>query len=84
MHEYFVFRRHLCLLFELLGCDLYDALRQRAHRGLQLAHVRHVSAQLLEALDLLGSKGVMHCDLKPENVLLVGGDLGRIKLIDLC
>ncbi len=49
--------------------------------------VRDVARQLLEALEFVAELGVIHCDLKPENVLLVPrakGESGpiRVKLID--
>lgn len=38
--------------------------------------------QILDALSVLRESNIIHCDLKPENVLLKGLDSGEIKVID--
>lgn len=38
--------------------------------------------QILDALAVLHTEGIIHCDLKPENVLLKGVETGDIKVID--
>ena len=38
--------------------------------------------QILDALVVLRDSNIIHCDLKPENVLLRGLDNGDIKVID--
>jgi serine/threonine protein kinase len=85
LHD-FEYHHHLCLVFELMSVNLYELIKHQEFRGLPLATVRAFSAQLLDALAALYVLGVVHCDLKPENVLLENfGDPAhpRIKLIDL-
>lgn len=38
--------------------------------------------QILDALAVLRDEGIIHCDLKPENVLLEPDSTGGIKVID--
>jgi dual specificity tyrosine-phosphorylation-regulated kinase 2/3/4 len=61
----------------------YETLRGAQFRGLALAQVRDILAQLLAALQLLYDHSIMHCDIKPENVMMAGRKRSGIKLIDL-
>ena len=68
---YFVYKSHLCLVFELLGQNLYEILKRRQFRGLPLTIVREIVQQAVMGIRELAQKNIVHCDLKPENVLLV-------------
>lgn len=80
MKESFVFRKHLCIVFELLSINLYERIKQKQFRGLNLTEIRTYSQQILEAMICMTEAGVIHCDLKPENILLMKKD--SIKVID--
>lgn len=67
---YFMYQHHLCLVFELLGANLYEVLKKRQFRGLPLPVVRSLVHQTLDAVKDLSQKNIVHCDLKPENILL--------------
>ena len=71
---YFMHQNHLCLVFELLGLNLYEVLKKRQFRGLPLSVVRTLVKQALSGVKLLAKKNIVHCDLKPENILLVTED----------
>ena len=75
-----------CFVLERLGKSLHDTISAGGGEGLPIRHVRAVAVQLFDALDHLHSAGLIHTDLKPENVLFVVGDAGRrnaqIKVID--
>ncbi|EEH58935.1 uncharacterized protein MICPUCDRAFT_8718, partial [Micromonas pusilla CCMP1545] len=71
-----------CLVFELLSHSLYNVLQSTKFHGVSLGLIRKFTKQLVSALAYLRSHGVVHCDLKPENVLLCGVDRSAIKLID--
>ena len=68
---YFMHENHLCLVFELLGQNLYDVLKRRQFRGLPMVMVQDIVRQVLEGCRDLSQKSVVHCDLKPENILLM-------------
>ncbi|KAL6909491.1 hypothetical protein ACP4OV_001772 [Aristida adscensionis] len=78
----FMYRNHLCLVFESLHMNLRGLLRKfGCNVGLKLTAVRVYSKQLFIALKHLKSCGVLHCDIKPDNVL-VNGTGNMLKLCD--
>ncbi|KAI4186999.1 MAG: hypothetical protein LQ346_005575 [Caloplaca aetnensis] len=78
----FYFRGHLCISTELLGMNLYEFIKCHEFRGFSLKLIRRFAKQLLSSLVLLKGHNVIHCDLKPENVLLAHPARSEIKVID--
>ncbi|XP_078732720.1 dual specificity tyrosine-phosphorylation-regulated kinase 2-like [Lampetra fluviatilis] len=68
--EHFVFRGHVCMTFELLGANLYELIKRGGFRGFEPPLVRRLAHGMLQCLDGLHRNRIIHCDLKPENVLL--------------
>ena len=82
MKESFLFRGHLVLTFELLSHNLYVFLKKNKFRGFSSLAVRSIAIQLLHALRLLKRAGIVHCDVKPENIALMTDRKSTVKLID--
>ncbi|EPY54064.1 CMGC/DYRK/DYRK2 protein kinase Ppk5 [Schizosaccharomyces cryophilus OY26] len=80
--DHFNFRNHLCIVTELLGENLFEVIRDNNYKGFPLIIVKSFAAQLLKALSFLQKQQIIHCDLKPENLLLCDRTNARIKLID--
>jgi dual specificity tyrosine-phosphorylation-regulated kinase 2/3/4 len=78
----FYFRSHLCISTELLDMNLYEFIKSNNFRGFSLKLIRRFTKQLLSSLLLLKQHRVIHCDLKPENVLLAHPMHSEIKVID--
>lgn len=80
----FMWRNHLCLVFELLSYNLYDLLRNTNFRGVSLNLTRKFAQQLCTALLFLSTPelNIIHCDLKPENILLCNPKRSAIKIVD--
>ncbi|XP_059923437.1 homeodomain-interacting protein kinase 2-like [Gadus macrocephalus] len=78
-----VFRHgpRICLEFELLDRSLRDLTQQTEHHILPLMQIKIILQQLARALQYLGTIGIIHADLKPENIMLTEQDT-RVKLID--
>lgn len=62
--------------------NLYEFIKCHEFRGFSLKLIRRFARQLLNSLVLLKSHKVIHCDLKPENVLLAHPARSEIKVID--
>jgi len=80
--DYFYFRNHLCITFELLSINLYEFIKNNNFQGVSLGLIRRFAIQLLTALRFLRKQRVIHCDFKPENVLLKNPTKSGIKVID--
>lgn len=79
----FNFRNHLIITFELLSINLYEFLKGNSFQGLSSGLIRRFAIQLLQGLRLMEKLEIIHCDLKPENVLLKKANKSGIKIIDL-
>lgn len=67
----FKYRNHLCLVFESLHMNLREVLKKFGRNiGLKLTAVRAYAKQLFLALKHLKNCGVLHCDIKPDNMLV--------------
>ncbi|XP_071143666.1 dual specificity tyrosine-phosphorylation-regulated kinase 4-like isoform X3 [Mytilus edulis] len=82
MGEYFYFRNHLCITFELMGMNLYELIKKNNFQGFSIALIRRFAFSLLQCLKLLQRDKIIHCDLKPENILLRQRGQSSIKVID--
>lgn len=76
------FRNHTCIVFEMLGQSLYDVLKIGGFKGISLRYIKRYTYQVFHALYLLGKLKLIHCDLKPENVLLHKASKSSVKVID--
>ncbi|XP_044573638.1 putative dual specificity tyrosine-phosphorylation-regulated kinase 3 homolog isoform X5 [Drosophila ananassae] len=82
MFDYFTFRNHTCITFELLSINLYELIKKNGFKGFSLQLVRKFAHSLLQCLDALYKNDIIHCDMKPENVLLKQQGRSGIKVID--
>jgi homeodomain interacting protein kinase len=82
--ECFTHKAHTCLVFEMLEQNLYDFLRQNKFAPFPLFCIRPIVQQVLTALFKLKQLGLIHADLKPENIMLVDPTRlpYRVKVID--
>lgn len=67
----FDFNGHLCITFDVLGGDIYHFMKGNDFMPFPLNDVRHIAYQLCYAVNFLHQRGIIHTDLKPDNILFV-------------
>jgi dual specificity protein kinase YAK1 len=67
----FYYRFHLCLVFELLDVSLLDLLYSTDFKGIALSDIAFYTKQLLQGLIKAHEEKIVHCDIKPENILFI-------------
>ncbi|HEX8113539.1 MAG TPA: serine/threonine-protein kinase [Kofleriaceae bacterium] len=68
------------LVMEYLAGETLGAIAERG--PLELPAILSICAQAAAALAALHEAGVIHCDVKHDNLFVVGGDRPRVKVID--
>ncbi|GLT36658.1 hypothetical protein SLA2020_110210 [Shorea laevis] len=78
LRNWFDYRNHICIVFEMLGPSLYDFLRKNNYRPFPVDLVRELGRQLLECVAFMHDLCLIHTDLKPENILFVSPEYVKI------
>lgn len=81
LYDYFIFNNYFVLVQECVPAakDLFDVITEK--RRLSEAEARHFLQQLFETLLLCHEAGVLHRDIKDENIV-VNQMTNEIRLID--
>uniref|UniRef100_A0A3P8TPI8 Protein kinase domain-containing protein n=1 Tax=Amphiprion percula TaxID=161767 RepID=A0A3P8TPI8_AMPPE len=83
--EHFEYKGRFCLIFELLDLNLVHYMESRDWRPLNAAEIRPIAQQMLVALEGLQNIGLVHADMKLDNIAFVDLSLSqffKVKLID--
>ena len=86
--DYMYWKEHLVIVTELLLDNLYEfsKFNRNAANGqapyFTLGRLQKITKQILTALQFVHSLGLIHCDLKPENVLFESYARAEVKVID--
>ena len=63
--------KHMCMVFEVMGQSLLSLIKHYDYRGIPMPAVRLIAKQMALGLDYMHRVcGLIHTDLKPENVLI--------------
>lgn len=84
--DFFYCKEHLFIVSELLKENLYEFGRFIRENNMEvyytLARLKRISKQVLEALSFIHSLRLIHCDVKPENIVIRSFSRCEVKLID--
>lgn len=75
--DHFIFHNHNCIVMPIMKMSLYRALNTKI---MNVQNMKYISYQLVLIVKGLIEYGIIHCDIKPHNILI--DDFFNIKLID--
>ena len=82
IHDILNYRSFALLVTEVLSVNLYDAMKASKFAPMELTKLQAVLRQLADAIAFVHELGLIHCDVKPENVLWTSVRRTAVKLID--
>ncbi|CAK0850436.1 unnamed protein product, partial [Prorocentrum cordatum] len=83
LHGAFEDDEYVYILLELAqGGSLFDVLKHRGH--LSEREAAGIFTDIASALDFLHSRGIVHRDVKPENILMCTGDVPKLADFGWC
>lgn len=78
----FTFRGFFCIVTELLYKDCFTILRRQRYFGFNLFTLQMIAKQLAEAIFFAHKNNIIHCDIKPENIMFTSKHKADVKLVD--
>jgi len=75
-------QRHLCLIFPKFEMSLTHLLRGGKIRGFTMTSASHIGHQICHALSCLWQLGIIHRDIKPDNIMVRKPPVDE--MIDVC
>lgn len=82
-YGFFEFEKHYCLIFELLSdINLGNLMKKTKYKGLELKNVIKFSRQIGHAIKFIHDNNFIHCDIKPQNIVMVNSKKCKIKILD--
>lgn len=83
IYTYFLYNNHICIVLDKCGNSMLSEIEIGEYEGLPLSRIQSIIRDTLTGLNALHNLSVIHCDVKPENIVnVINGD-GHVKLIDL-
>ena len=82
IHECFSYKNHFCLVEDIGGPSLFACLSKNKYHGFPLHIIQSIAKDLLCGLTALSDLGIVHCDIKPENIIQSNPTSLHVKLVD--
>ncbi|CAD8094604.1 unnamed protein product [Paramecium primaurelia] len=70
LNDQFPHKKHACLVFPLLAQNLFEVMKTNKQEAFSVSLVRKFLNQIVTGLTVAEQCGVVHADLKPENIMI--------------
>jgi dual specificity tyrosine-phosphorylation-regulated kinase 2/3/4 len=78
----FTFRNHLCIVTDLMHESIFGFMRSNDFAPLPMSQVRTITRDMLIGLSYIHSQRIIHCDMKPENVMFTNEEHSSVQIVD--
>ena len=86
IYDYFYHKEHLFIVTELLKDNLYEYYKfnkeKEEEEYFTVGRLQKITHQILKGLEYIHSLKLIHCDLKPENIMIKSYSRSEVKIID--
>ena len=84
LRSHFEFRGHLCMVFELMSSNALNVVKvNRYSQNLSILALQDMAIQMASGIAFLHALQIVHCDVKPENIVVRNPATTELKVIDL-
>jgi dual-specificity kinase len=80
LQRHFVYRNHVCMVFDLLKQSLFDFFESVHFTPFSLKQIQSFARQLVNSVSFMHSNRLIHTDLKPENIMLRSNEVTKIQM----
>lgn len=81
-YEDFYYRGHKFISFKLYYKNLYQIIKENKYQGFSYDKTLQYSLDIANGLNFIHSINIVHCDLKPENIVFETKELNKLIIID--
>lgn len=78
----FKYRKHAFLLFKMYYINVYEEIKNNKYKGLDIDNCINISKDLTKGLHFIHKNKIVHCDLKPENIVFTNPTKNHVVIID--
>ena len=80
IHDFFEWNGRYCLVQSFVRGETLNRLIAKSPNGLELRFALRVICDVLSGLDYAHEQGILHCDIKPSNIII--DESGRARILD--
>ncbi|CCK72084.1 serine/threonine protein kinase KNS1 KNAG_0I03000 [Huiozyma naganishii CBS 8797] len=80
--DFFDYKDHICLVSPLYGRSIYDFMCSNGVARFPGSHIQAIARQLIRSVSFLHDLGIIHTDIKPENILICDESYNEYDLPD--
>lgn len=80
IHDFLEWNGRYCLIQSFVSGEPLSRVLAKSPRGLELGFALRLICEVLSGLDYAHAQGILHCDIKPSNIIV--DESGRPKILD--